>query len=127
LLLEPNPEPDETLRFPILFPPPPRFTGIAPAPPPARLAPAPPAARLPPFAVAISCNARRCLNAPAFVAGSSGRLDGAAPAVVCAELGVEVMPLGANAANSMAAIMQLERNAPDDIINATVAGSAEFS
>jgi hypothetical protein len=27
----------------------------------------------------------------------------------------------------MAAIMQLERNDPDDIINATVAESAEFS
>src|SRR4029453_6545107 len=47
LLLDPNPEPDETLRFPILFPPPPRFTGIAPAPLPARLAPAPPPGRLP--------------------------------------------------------------------------------
>jgi len=37
------------------------------------------------------------------------------------------MPLGRNAASSTAAIMQLERNAPDDIIDATMAGSSEFS
>jgi hypothetical protein len=34
------------------------------------------------------------------------------------------MPLGPSAASSMAAIMQLVRNAPDDIINATVGPAA---
>jgi hypothetical protein len=67
----------------------------------------------------MSWSARKCLNAPAFAAGSSGRLCGAAPAVVCARLCVEVIPLGPNA-SSAAAIMQLERKRSGVIIDVTV-------
>src|SRR4029453_18318490 len=68
LLLDPNPEPDETLRFPILFPPPPRFVGIAAAPLPARLAPAPPPGRLPTLRFPAPTPAPGRLLAPIFCA-----------------------------------------------------------
>src|SRR5215831_19759195 len=76
LLFDPNPEPDETERLPMLFAPPPRFADIVLAPPPDRptLAPAPPPGRLPPLIFPAPAPPPSRLPAPIFCAPPARRL-----------------------------------------------------